>query len=170
LYVDRNDDGLITDADRYRYKDRAADYFFGISSRVTYKAFDFAFSGRANFGNYVYDNFSSNNATYERLFRPEGPYLSNVATNVGEAGFEVPQYLSDYYIQDASFFKMDYMTLGYTLQNLANGNLDLRLTATVNNAFTITKYNGIDPELFNGIDNLIYPRTRVFVLGVNLIF
>lgn len=62
------------------------------------------------------------------------------------------------------------MTLGYTLQNLAKGNLDLRLTATVNNAFTITKYNGIDPELFNGIDNLIYPRTRVFVLGVNLIF
>lgn len=170
LYVDRNDDGLITDDDRYRYKDAAADYFFGISSRVTYKAFDFAFSGRANFGNYVYDNFSSNNATYERLYRPEGPYLSNVATNVGEAGFEVPQYLSDYYIQDASFFKMDYMTLGYTLQNLAKGNLDLRLTATVNNAFTITKYNGIDPELFNGIDNLIYPRTRVFVLGVNLIF
>lgn len=170
MYVDRNDDGKITDDDRYHYKKATADLILGISSSLTYKDFDFAFSGRASFGNYMYDNFSSNNSTYERLYRPEGPYLANVASNVADAGFVVPQYLSDYYIQDASFFKMDNMSLGYTLRDLFNSDASLRISGTVNNVFTISKYKGIDPEIFSGIDNLIYPRSRVFVLGLNLTF
>lgn len=170
MYVDRNKDGNITDDDRYHYKDATPDYYFGISSRVNYKEWDFSFSGRANFGNYMYDNFSSNNSTYERLYRPEGPYLANVASTVNEAGFTVPQYLSDYYIVDASFFKMDNITIGYTLDKFLKNKAKLRLSATVNNAFTITKYGGIDPEIFSGIDNLIYPRTRAFVFGINLSF
>lgn len=67
---------------------------------MQYKNWDFIFSGRANIGNYVYDNFSSNNSTYERLYRPEGPYLANVSADVAETGFKVPQYLSDYYIKN----------------------------------------------------------------------
>jgi iron complex outermembrane receptor protein len=170
LYVDRNKDGKITDDDRYHYKKPAADVYLGINSRLNYKNWDFIFSGRANLGNYVYDNFSSNNATYERLYRPEGPYLANVAANVDEAGFTVPQYLSDYYIKDASFFKLDNVTLGYTFNKMFNSDARLRLTATVNNVFTITQYKGLDPEIFSGIDYSMYPRTRVFVLGLNLQF
>jgi TonB-dependent starch-binding outer membrane protein SusC len=175
LYVDRNKDGKIDDNDRYHYKNPAADYFFGISSRLTIHNWDFSFSGRANLGNYVYNNVSSSNGVYERLYRPEGPYLSNVTADVNEAGFTTPQYLSDYYIQEASFFKMDNMSLSYAFKGLWKSKTVLRLSATVNNVFTITKYKGIDPEVNStdntvgaGIDNNIYPRSRVFVFGINL--
>lgn len=170
MYVDRNGDGQITDADRYHYKNAAAKVTFGIASRFNYKNWDFAFSGRANFGNYVYDNMKSNNAVYERLYRPEGPYLANILTEVEETGFVVPQYLSDYYIKDASFFKMDNITLAYTFKKFFRDKVALKLSATVNNAFTITDYTGLDPEIGNGIDNNMYPRTRAFVFGLNLQF
>ncbi|MCB2218869.1 MAG: TonB-dependent receptor [Bacteroidetes bacterium] len=170
VYVDRNGDGQITNEDLYHYKDPAADVYLGISSRFNYKDWDFSFSGRANFGNYVYNNINSENAVYERLYRPEGPYLSNIVTAVTETQFANPQYLSDYYIQDGSFFRMDNISLGYTFANLLNDNVTLRLSATVNNAFIITQYEGIDPEISGGIDNRIYPRPRVYVFGVNLQF
>ncbi len=170
LFVDRNDDGKITDDDRYQYKKPAPDFYLGLYSKFNYKNWSFAFSGRAQLGNYVYDNFSSNNATYERLYRPEGPYLSNVAANVDEAGFSDPHYLSDYYIKDASFFKLDNLTLGYSFNDILAKRTNLSVSATVNNVFVISKYDGIDPEIFSGIDNLMYPRTRAFVLGVNFTF
>ena len=172
LYVDRNGDGQITDEDRYHYKDPAANFTFGINTDFQYKNWDFFFSGRANFGNYVYNNVSSNNGNYERLYRPEGPYLSNVTSDVDEAGFQTPQYLSDYYIQDASFFRMDNIGLSYKFDNLlpAKDRLDIQLSFTVNNAFVITGYKGLDPEVFGGIDNNLYPRPRVYVLGVNITF
>jgi len=170
MYVDRNGDGEINDKDRYHYKDPNPDFIFGLSSRFNYKNWDLAFSGRAYFGNYVYNNVESENAVYERLYRPEGPYLSNISTAVEDTEFENPQYLSDYYVQDGSFFKMDYITLGYNFKNFAQDRLRLRLTFTVNNAFIISKYKGLDPEIFLGIDNNIYPRPRTYTLGVNLQF
>ncbi len=170
MYVDRNGDGEITDDDRYHYKDPHPDFIIGLNSTFVWKNLDFSFSGRVYLGNYVYNNVESENAVYERLYRPEGPYLSNISTDVTETGFDNPQYLSDYFIQDGSFFKMDYMTLGYNFRNLAKERLNLRLTFTVNNAFIITKYRGIDPEIYNGIDNNIYPRPRAYVLGVSLTF
>ena len=172
LYVDRNGDGQITDEDRYHYKDPAANFTFGINTNFQYKGWDFFFSGRANFGNYVYNNVSSANGNYERLYRPEGPYLSNVTSDVDEAGFQTPQYLSDYYIQDASFFRMDNIGISYLFDNLltAKDRLDIKLSFTVNNAFVITNYKGLDPEIFQGIDNNLYPRPRVYVLGLNIIF
>jgi iron complex outermembrane receptor protein len=170
MYVDRNGDGMITDDDRYHYKDPNPDFIFGLSSRIRYKNWDFSFSGRAYFGNYVYNNVESENAVYERLYRPEGPYLGNISTEVTETDFDNPQYLSDYYIQDGSFFRMDYMTLGYNFKNIVKERLNLRVTFTVNSAFVITKYEGLDPEIYLGIDNNIYPRPRTYVLGVNLQF
>jgi len=172
MYVDRNGDGQITDEDRYHYKDPAAKFFFGINSSFQYKNWEFSFAGRANFGNYVYNNVSSSNGNYERLYRPEGPYLSNITSDVDEAGFQTPQYLSDYYIQDASFFRMDNMGLSYLFGNLGNSKdkLDIRLSFTVTNVFVITNYSGLDPEIFHGIDNNLYPRPRVYVLGVNILF
>ena len=170
MYVDRNGDGEITDDDRYHYKDPNPDFIIGINTMYSWKNLDFAFSGRLYLGNYVYNNVESENAVYERLYRPEGPYLSNISTEVTRTDFESPQYLSDYYIQDGSFFKMDYMTLGYNFRNLWKEKLNLRLTFTVNNAFTITQYRGLDPEIFLGIDNNVYPRSRAYVLGVALTF
>lgn len=170
MYVDRSGDGEITTADKYHYKKPAADFFFGISSNVQYKNWNFSFSGRANFGNYVYNNVASENGVYERLYRPEGPYLGNVASYVYDTDFDNPQYLSDYYIEDASFFRMDNIKLSYIFKDIINGNADLSLSATVNNAFVITKYQGLDPELTGGLDNNIYPRPRIYVFGVNLQF
>jgi iron complex outermembrane receptor protein len=170
MYVDRNGDGAVTDEDRYQYKDANPKFYFGISSTLSYKNFDLFFSGRANFGNYVYNNVSSENGVYERLYRPEGPYIGNVTSDVTTINFVTPQYLSDYFIQDASFFKMDVISLSYLFDNIINKKVDLRITATVNNAFTITNYTGIDPEINTGIDNRIYPRPRVFALGINLSF
>ncbi len=170
MYVDRNGDGEITDDDRYHYKDPNADFILGLNSMFVWKNLDFSFSGRLYLGNYVYNNVESENAVYERLYRPEGPYLSNISTEVTETDFVNPQYLSDYYIQDGSFFKMDFMTLGYNFNNLWKERLNLRLSFTVNNAFIISKYKGIDPEIFLGIDNNIYPRPRAYVLGVGLTF
>jgi len=173
LYVDRNGDGLITSADRYHYEDPAPKFYIGISSYFQYKNWNFSFAGRANFGNYIYNNVSSNIGVYRFLYHPEGPYLGNVSTDVTKAGFYNPQYLSDYYIQNASFFRMDNITLSYLFKNLNKSDkspINLELSFTVNNAFVITKYSGLDPEVSNGIDNNIYPRPRVFVFGVNLQF
>ncbi|HFB61532.1 MAG TPA: TonB-dependent receptor [Bacteroidetes bacterium] len=173
LYVDRNGDGQINDNDRYHYEDPAPKFYFGISTDLSYKNWDFSFAGRANIGNYVYNNVSSMNGVYDRLYRPEGPYLANVTSDVSEAGFVSPQYLSDYYIQNASFFRMDNIALSYTFQNMNKSDknpINLALSFTVNNAFVITKYKGLDPEVFNGIDNNIYPRPTTYVLGVNLQF
>jgi iron complex outermembrane receptor protein len=170
MYVDRNGDGNVTDEDRYHYKDANPEFYFGISSDLTYKNFDLFFAGRANFGSYVYNNVSSENAVWQRLYRPEGPYLSNVTADVNDINFVAPQYLSDYFIQEASFFKMDVISLSYLFNDIINKKVDLRLSATVNNAFTITNYAGIDPEIDTGIDNRKYPRPRVFALGVNLVF
>jgi iron complex outermembrane receptor protein len=170
MYVDRNGDGEITNSDRYHYKKPAADWFFGITSTFTYGNWDFTFAGRANLGNYVYNNVSSENAVYERLYRPEGPYLGNVTTDVYDIGFVNPEYQSDYFIQDASFFRMDNISLGYLFPDIINGKANLRLSATVNNAFVITDYKGIDPEISGGIDNRLYPRPRIYTLGINLQF
>jgi TonB-dependent starch-binding outer membrane protein SusC len=170
MFVDRNGDGAVTDDDRYQYKDANPKFYFGISSTLSYKNWDLFFSGRANFGNYVYNNVSSENGVYERLYRNEGPYLGNVTSDVTTTNFVTPQYLSDYFIQEASFFKMDNISLSYLFDNIINKKVDLRISATVNNAFTITNYTGIDPEINTGIDNRIYPRPRVYALGINLVF
>ena len=174
LYVDRNGDGKITDDDRYRYKSANPDFTLGIYSTLSWKKLSLSFAGHAAFGNYVYNNVSSTRGVYSNLYRPEGPYLSNVTTDVYDVDFNSFQYLSDYYIKNGSYFKMDYITLGYDFGYLAKNTAHLRASLTVNNVFMITKYDGIDPELNTGtavgIDNNIYPRSRMFVLGVNLSF
>jgi len=173
MYVDRNGDGEINDEDRYLYKDPAPKFYFGISSSLQYKNWDFSFAGRAQFGNYVFNNVSSENGVYQRLYRSEGPYLSNITKDVTETNFQTTQFLSNYYIQDGSFFRMDNISLSYWFDNLLKSDKDklsLQLSFTVNNAFVITKYDGIDPEIDDGIDNNLYPRPRVYVLGVNLQF
>lgn len=165
LYVDRTGSGgtvTSNNLNKYHYKKPAPDYTIGINSRIAYKQFDFSFSGRANIGNYVYNNVASG-ALYTTVYNQSGFY-NNLPRVYENAKFTNTQYFSDFYIENASFFKMDNMSVGYNFEKYVKA----RLSFTVQNAFTITKYKGLDPEVDGGIDNNFYPRPRVFVLGVNL--
>jgi iron complex outermembrane receptor protein len=167
LYVDRTGTGgtvTSNNLNKYHYQKPAPDWTLGINSRIDYKQFDFSFSGRANIGNYVYNNVASG-ALYSTVYNQSGFY-NNVSKEINNAKFTNTQYFSDFYVENASFFKMDNISLGYNFQK----SLKLRLSATVQNAFTITNYNGLDPEVNGGIDNNFYPRPRIYVLGVNLTF
>lgn len=167
LYVDRTGTGgTITsnNLNKYHYKKPAPDYTLGINTRLTYKQMDFSCSGRANIGNYVYNNVASG-ALYSTIYNQSGFY-NNVPRQINNTKFTNTQYFSDFYVENASFFRMDNMSVGYNFEE----GIKTRLSFTVQNAFTITKYNGLDPEVAGGIDNNFYPRPRVFVLGVNLTF
>ena len=152
------------------YRSPMPDYYLGISSEFIYNDWYLSFAGRAHFNNYVYNNVSSMNGELSRLHRPEGPYLANVTSDALDVMFNGAQYFSDYYIHNGSFFKMDHITLGHNFYDVAGIGANLNLSATVQNPFIITEYDGLDPEVANGIDDNIYPRPRVFVLNVNLQF
>ena len=169
LYVDRDGDGKITSDDRYIYHNPAPDVFMGLNSRLTYKNWDFSLAGRVSLGNYVYNNEDSGNGVTGWMYNSIG-YATNVVPDAVYTGWVNPQYWSDYYIQDASFFKLDNVSIGYQFKNLASKDLNLYLSATVQNALVITKYKGLDPEVYGGIDNNIYPRPRIFLVGLKLDF
>lgn len=169
LYVDLNNDGKISELDKYRYQKPAPDFFMGVSSMLRYKSLDFSFNGRLNIGNYMYNNMSSNYGSYSEMYRSVG-FLANLNRSILETGFDNPQYWSDYYIENASYFRMDNMTLGYTFNKLVNDKGSLRFYSNVQNLFTITNYSGLDPEVENGIDRNIYPRPRTFMFGASLEF
>lgn len=165
LYVDRNGDGVVDSEDQYRPENPAPDWYAGINTSVTFKELTLSASGRANMGNAVYNNIWANNAVLNNLYHPTN-YLSNVHAQVEAIDFQNPQYLSDHFIQDASFFRLDFITLSYDLsKQWEKGNV--RVSATLQNPLLITNYQGVDPEIETGIDNNIYPRSRTFVIGVN---
>jgi len=169
-YVDRNGDGKINSADLYLYKSPNPTVLMGINSDIAYKRFDFSFSGRLSLGNYNYNNVAAN-STYKGFYSSLG-YLQNQTTAASDTKFTnaIMTNQSDYYIQNASFFRMDNMNLGYTFQNLVNNKLKLRVNAGVQNVFVITPYKGLDPEISGGLDNNFFPRARIYQLGVNASF
>jgi iron complex outermembrane receptor protein len=164
MYVDQNNDGIINEKDLRPFHRPAPRVLMGLTSQLNYKNFDFSFTLRANLGNYVYNNVASN-STFQRAgdaFRP-----LNLITNSLRANYYTPQYFSDFYVENASFLRMDNLTLGYSVKQLTKANI--RVYATVQNAFVITKYSGLDPEVsVSGIDNNLYPRARTFVFGVHI--
>ena len=175
VYVDRNADGVINDADRYFYKSPAAPYTAGLSSRIQYKKIDFGFGLRASFDNYNYwdrgAGFSNIAMRYDASFN----YLQNVIPEAIQNGWTTYDYVkTDYYVRNASFLKCDNITLGYSFEDLLKGGnyhgLSGRIYLAATNVFTITKYDGLDPEVFRGIDNQIYPRPFSLQLGLNLNF
>ena len=175
VYVDRNADGIINDADLYIYKSPWAPYTAGLSSRLQYKGWDFGFSLRASFDNYNYWDKRQGYSNTAKRYDSSYGYLQNTmpeAVQVGWVTYDNP--ISDYFVRNASFLKCDNITLGYTFANLFKGGsysgLNGRVYASATNVFTITKYKGIDPEVFQGIDNNIYPRPFTLLLGLNLNF
>lgn len=170
VYVDRNQDGQIDEKDLYRYKKPAADFYYGFNTDFQYKNFDFNMSWRGSYGNYNYNNIYSNLGNVSTALPTNGNYLNNASTNLLETNFVSPQYASDYYVQDASFVRLDNVTLGYSFPNALGEGKNLRLTGAVQNVFVITDYKGLDPEVSGGIDNNLYPRPRTFTLGLNLNF
>jgi iron complex outermembrane receptor protein len=159
-------DGLINDSDRRPFHDPAPKWILGHSSYFTYKHFDGSFTLRAYLGNWVYNNVASSQGAYQNLTGSAMP--SNLHASVLTTGFVVPQYYSDYFVEDASFLRMDNITLGYGFTYRGQ---PLRLFGTVQNAFTLTGYSGVDPTSgLNGIDNNIYPRSRTFTTGLSVRF
>ncbi|MBD3748188.1 MAG: TonB-dependent receptor [Sphingobacteriales bacterium] len=172
VYVDRNGDGKITSADLYRYKNPDAKTLLGFSSNFTYKKWNGGFTMRGSIGNYVYNNVASSTGTLRNMFNPLG-YLNNGSRDVLNTNFEgagTQFFLSDYYIQNASFVRMDNVNVGYSFGKIIKGTGNLNANLSVSNVFVITKYKGIDPEIEGGIDNNFYPRPRTFSLGLNLSF
>lgn len=171
LYVDRNEDGLINDDDKYYAEDPAQDYNMGFSSYLKYKDFDFGFNGRIGIGGQIYNNVIVG-GRYQEMTVNE--YLTNLPTEINKSQFETAQQYSDYFLEDASFFRIDNITLGYNftklLKPLLGFDVNARAYASVQNAFVITDYSGLDPEVNGGIDNDVYPRPRTFLFGLNLKF
>jgi TonB-dependent starch-binding outer membrane protein SusC len=174
MYVDRNGDGLINDSDRRPFHDPAPKWILGHTSYLSFGKWDGGFTLRAYLGNYVYNNVASANGAYQNLSGSGMP--SNLHASVLTTDFVVPQYYSDYYVEDASFLRMDNITLGYSF-NLQNQ--PFRVYSTVQNVFTITGYSGVDPTATSnpgtlnpvpGVDNNIYPRARTVSAGLSARF
>jgi TonB-dependent starch-binding outer membrane protein SusC len=166
VYVDRNGDGKITVDDKYIYEKPDPNVTLGFTSNLSLGNFSFGFVLRGSVGNYVYSNVNAGGTFGSNSLG----YLYNPSPNVLETGFSNAQYFSDYYIQNASFLKMDNLSLGYNLSSLFKNKVRAQLSAIVQNVFTVTKYTGIDPEKGDGIDNNIYLRPRTISLGINVNF
>lgn len=175
LYVDRTGEGgnvTSNRLNRYHYNNPAPRVLMGLTSTLTYGNFDFFFAGRLSLDNYVYNNGAAN-TYYAATYNNNTESFNNIRTIISDTGFEGvagSQFWSDFYVENASFFKMDNMSLGYTNDKWLNQKLRTRFSFTVQNAFMITDYKGIDPEVAGGIDNNLYPRPRTFILGINLTY
>jgi iron complex outermembrane receptor protein len=168
LYADLNGDGQITDDDRYHTHSPAPDWIFGFSTSLRYQKWTLSTSLRANVGNYVYNGMAANMGAWECTTWC-GQQINNLSTSFLETEFQNRQYASDYYLENASFLKMDNIQLSYDFGRIYKS-LSLHASAMVQNVFTITKYSGVDPENVSGIDTSSYPRPRTYSLTLGLNF
>jgi TonB-linked SusC/RagA family outer membrane protein len=167
VYVDQNGDGTIDSHDLVTNHSPDPQEYFGFNSDFRYKKWSIGFSARANLGNYVYNNVASSTGIESNFLNGLG-YIENGSNSVLKSGFTTAQYLSDYYLENASFFRMDNTHIGYNFGKVFKNTGDLKITGNVQNVFVITKYTGVDPESTSGIDNNSYPRPRTYTLGLNL--
>lgn len=168
VYVDRNGDGKITmEGDKYFYKSTTPDATFGFSTKLRYKNWDFSTALRAVLGNYVYNNFASS-SNMQSIATNE--YLQNISNTTAEYGFRTPQLWSDAFVEDASFLRMDNLSLGYNFGDILSKGSNLKVYGMAQNVFVITNYSGVDPEIFGNIDNGFYQRPKVYSLGLNFQF
>ena len=173
--VDRDGDGTITDNDRYiSGKSPNAKFFYGLNLKLSYRNWDFGFNGHGSAGNWLFNDFASANSTSN--VDVNAGNLPNFAKYVKKTGFTAAnsgeQWYSDMFLENASFFRMDDINLGYTFRDIKNWGGDIRIAFSAQNVFVITGYSGVDPELpgTTGIDGTIWPRPRTFSLRVNINF
>ncbi len=178
LYEDLNNDGVVNDSDKRPYGQPAPQLFGGLQTSVRYGAWGLHASLRGQAGNYVYNNLAAESESYNNILLE--PELLNVPVSIRETGFQSPQFFSDYYVEDASFLRLDALTLDYRFRQEEKRLRSLRAYVTVQNVFTLTGYRGLDPEVGNvsgnpavpryGIDDLVFPRSRSFLVGVSTLF
>ncbi|WP_367756801.1 SusC/RagA family TonB-linked outer membrane protein [Flavobacterium sp. WC2430] len=172
VFIDRNKDGIVNESDKYRFHKPAADVFYAFNTSVTYKNWDMGMNWRGSWGNYNYNNVDSNKGVYNNVLT-RNTDLNNGVANLLETGFTKSndfQLHSDYYIQNASFIRLDNVSVGYTFNQKENATSLVKLTLSAQNILTITKYDGLDPEISGGIDKNLYPRPITFTLGLNVNF
>jgi iron complex outermembrane receptor protein len=175
-FVDRDGDGKITELDRYESgKSPIPGFYYGLNLKLSYKDWDFGINGHGNADYWIFNDFASANSTSS--FDVNSALLPNFATVVKRTGFTKPnegyQYYSDLFLENASFFRLDDVNLGYTFRDVSDYNGTIRVAFSAQNVFVITKYSGIDPEIQggnNGIDNVIWPRPRTYSIRVNFTF
>ncbi|MBK7434046.1 MAG: SusC/RagA family TonB-linked outer membrane protein [Chitinophagaceae bacterium] len=169
LYEDRNRDG-VPDDQYYYSKNPAPTMMFGINTQVAYKNWSLGLAAHGSYNNYLYNNYASRTGVLNAI--QNGALLTNGSRDYLNTGFRNQQYLSDYYLQNASFLRLDNINIGYNFGKIIRNKASLRLSGSVQNVFVITKYKGLDPEnsSSSGVDNNIYPRPRVFTIGANLDF
>lgn len=168
LYADLNGDGQITSDDRYHSHSPSPDWIFGLSTSLQYKRWTLSTALRAQVGNYVYNGMEANMGAWEVTSWAAGQ-LNNLTSSYLKTSFQNRQYLSDYYLENASFLKMDNLQLSYDFGRVANL-ANVNISAMMQNVFTITKYSGVDPESQTGVDTSVYPRPRTYSLTVGLNF
>lgn len=173
VFVDRNHDGTVNAGTGDLYIDHSPDpqEYFGLSSDFRFKKWNAGFVARAELGNYIYNNVASSTGTSINILNTTTHVLNNGSSVVLQSnldGTNANDALSDYYIENGSFFRMDNVHIGYNFGKVFKSTGDLRISANVQNVFIITKYRGVDPEIINGVDNNFYPRPRTYVLGLNL--
>ena len=167
-YADLDNDGEINESDLYRYHSPAPKYIMGLSTSLRYKQLTLGMSFRANIDNYVYNGMGMSTGAFETVSY-NNSQLNNLNTSFLKTGFKTRQYLSDYYVENASFLKLDNLSLSYNVGKI-NKWASLTVSAMVQNVFTITGYSGTDPEVPNGMDNSFYPRPRTYSVSLGLQF
>jgi len=172
VYVDRDGNGSTIN-DKYQYKQPNPAVFMGFNSNFSYKKWNLGFTMRANLGNYTYNAEAASNGAYQGL--KFAGYLVNLPSSILKTNFQNYQLYSDYYVENSSFLRMDNANLSYNFGKIAHNLATLRVTFNVSNVFVVTKYTGLDPELppnasTPGIDNNLYPRPRIYSVGLNLGF
>ena len=167
-YADLNNDGEINESDLYRYHSPAPKYIMGLSTSLRYKQLTLGMSFRANIDNYVYNGMGMSTGAFETVSY-NNSQLNNLNISFLKTGFKTRQYLSDYYVENASFLKLDNLSLSYNVGKI-NKWASLTVSAMVQNVFTITGYSGTDPEVPNGMDNSFYPRPRTYSVSLGLQF
>lgn len=166
-YVDRNADGKIDVNDRYYYKSTQPDAIIGFNTKFSHNNWDIGLSARAVLGNYVYNNAASNSSIQSLT---TNNYLQNVYSTTADYRFSSPQYFSDIFVENASFLRLDNINAGYNFKDVFYKGSNIRVYAMLQNVFVITKYSGVDPEVFGNIDNGYYQMPKVYSLGFNFQF
>ena len=172
VFADLNRDGIINEKDLYTYKSADPNYLLGASSNISIKSFSAGFVLRADIGNYLYNNTASSTGIIRNILNPL-LYLNNGSTDVLATNFTGngdKAILSDYYVQNASFLRLDNINIGYTFGKLLRNIGTLTVTANAQNVFVVTQYKGLDPEINGGVDNNFYPRPRTYSIGLNVSF